>query len=86
MKAPACTYFGGIRAIQTDHPNVAVSIKRSDHAKISKSVIENWWTFGVVSLPVTDNRLEAQMIHRDELFVIDRSGIMALGEEERYCG
>jgi DNA-binding transcriptional LysR family regulator len=26
--------------------------------------------FGVVSLPVTDNRLQAQMIHRDELVVI----------------
>src|ERR1700720_1644094 len=53
-----------------DYPNVAVSIKRSDYAKILESIIENVVDFGVVSLPVTDNRLEAQMIHRDELVVI----------------
>src|SRR5271163_1255304 len=53
-----------------DYPNVAVSIKRSDYAKILEAVIENVVDFGVVSLPVNDNRLEAQMIHRDELVVI----------------
>ena len=53
-----------------DYPNVAVSIKRSDYARILESIIENVVDFGVVSLPVTDNRLEAQMIHRDELVVI----------------
>ena len=53
-----------------DYPNVAVSIKRSDYARILDSIIENVVDFGVVSLPVTDNRLEAQMIHRDELVVI----------------
>jgi len=53
-----------------DYPNVAVSIKRSDYARILESIIENVVDFGVVSLPVNDNRLEAQMIHRDELVVI----------------
>lgn len=53
-----------------DYPNVSVSIKRSDYAKILESVIENAVDFGVVSLPVNDNRLEAQMIHRDHLVVI----------------
>jgi DNA-binding transcriptional LysR family regulator len=53
-----------------DYPNVAVSIKRADYAKILESILENVVDFGVVSLPVTDNRLEAQMIHRDELVVI----------------
>lgn len=53
-----------------DYPKVAVSIRRSDYAKILESVIENVVDFGVVSLPVEDNRLEAQMIHRDELVVI----------------
>ena len=53
-----------------DYPNVAVSIKRSDYARILESILENVVDFGVVSLPVTDNRLEAQMIHRDELVVI----------------
>ena len=53
-----------------DYPKVAVSIKRSDYARILESILENVVDFGVVSLPVTDNRLEAQMIHRDELVVI----------------
>lgn len=53
-----------------DYPNVSVSIKRSNYAKILESVIENAVDFGVVSLPVNDNRLEAQMIHRDHLVVI----------------
>ena len=53
-----------------DYPNVAVNIKRSDYARILESIIENSVDFGVVSLPVNDNRLEAQMIHRDELVVI----------------
>jgi len=53
-----------------DYPNVAVNIKRSDYARILDAILENVVDFGVVSLPVTDNRLEAQMIHRDELVVI----------------
>src|ERR1700720_1362090 len=53
-----------------DYPNVAVGIKRSDYARILESVLENVVDFGVVSLPVNDNRLEAQMIHRDELVLI----------------
>jgi len=53
-----------------DYPNVSVSIKRSDYARILESILENAVDFGVVSLPVTDNRLEAQMIHRDHLVVI----------------
>src|ERR1700690_372089 len=53
-----------------DYPNVSVSIKRSDYARILDSVLENVVDFGFVSLPVTDNRLEAQMIHRDHLVAI----------------
>jgi len=53
-----------------DYPNVAVSIKRSDYAKILESVIDNTVDFGVVSLPVTDNRLTVVLIHRDELIII----------------
>jgi LysR family transcriptional regulator, low CO2-responsive transcriptional regulator len=53
-----------------DYPNVAVSIKRSDYAKILESIIENAVDFGVVSLPVTDNRLQAQLVHRDHLVAI----------------
>jgi DNA-binding transcriptional LysR family regulator len=53
-----------------DYPNVSVSIKRSDYGKILESILENAVDFGVVSLPVNDNRLEAQMIHRDHLVAI----------------
>jgi len=53
-----------------DYPNVSVSIKRSDYSRILESILENAVDFGVVSLPVNDNRLEAQMIHGDHLVII----------------
>src|SRR6202158_622965 len=53
-----------------DYPNVAVSIKRSDYARILESIIENIVDFGVVSMPITDTRLTAVLIHKDELVVI----------------
>ena len=53
-----------------EHPTVAVSIKRSDYARILESIIDNSVDFGVVSLPVTDNRLTVVLIHRDELVII----------------
>jgi DNA-binding transcriptional LysR family regulator len=49
---------------------VAVNIKRADYGKILESVIDNSVDFGVVSLPVTDNRLKIVLIHRDELVII----------------
>src|SRR5215831_7668515 len=52
------------------YPDVAVNIKRADYAKILESVIDNSVDFGVVSLPVTDNRLTVVLIHRDELVII----------------
>ncbi len=52
------------------YPDVAVNIKRSDYAKILESVIDNSVDFGVVSLPVSDNRLTVVLIHRDELVII----------------
>jgi DNA-binding transcriptional LysR family regulator len=52
------------------YPDVSLSIKRSDYAKILESVTDNSVDFGVVSLPVTDNRLTVVLIHRDELTVI----------------
>ncbi|HEY4840557.1 MAG TPA: LysR family transcriptional regulator [Terriglobales bacterium] len=61
---------GVFAQFKRDYPNVAVNIKRSDYARILDSILENVVDFGVVSLPVNDNRLEAQMIHRDELVVI----------------
>ena len=52
------------------YPDVSVNIKRSDYAGILESVIDNSVDFGVVSLPVADNRLTVVLIHRDELVII----------------
>lgn len=52
------------------YPDVSISIKRADYAKILESVIDNSVDFGVVSLPVTDTRLTVVLIHRDELVII----------------
>jgi len=52
------------------HPSVSVSIKRADFSKVLESVIDNSVDFGVVSMPVTDNRLTEVLIHKDELVLI----------------
>ena len=52
------------------YSDVAVNITRSDYARILECVIDNSVDFGVVSLPVTDNRLTVVPIHRDELVII----------------
>jgi DNA-binding transcriptional LysR family regulator len=53
-----------------EYPKVAVSIVRSDHAKIMEAVIDNTVDFGIVALPVSDSRLTVVGIHRDELVLI----------------
>jgi len=57
-----------------NYPDVAVNIKRADYAKILESVSDHSVDFGVVSLPVNDNRLQCVPIHRDELVVITPPG------------
>jgi len=52
------------------YPDVSVNIKRADYAKVLESIIDNSVDFGVVSLPVNDNRLTVVLIHRDELILI----------------
>lgn len=52
------------------YPGVAVNINRLESTAILEAVIENAVDFGVVSLPVSDNRLTVVPIHRDELVVI----------------
>jgi len=56
------------------YPDVNVNIQRSDYAKILESVIDNSVDFGVVSLPVSDNRLTVVLVHRDELVIIAPPG------------
>ncbi len=52
------------------YAGVAVNVRRTERVKILESVIDNSVDFGVVSLPVNDNRLTLIPIHRDELVVI----------------
>lgn len=52
------------------YPVVGVSILRSEHAKVLESVIDNTVDFGVVSLPMNDNRMQIVVIHRDEVVLI----------------
>jgi DNA-binding transcriptional LysR family regulator len=52
------------------YPAVAVNINRLESSAILESVIENSVDFGVVALPVNDNRLTVVQIHRDELVAI----------------
>ena len=49
---------------------VAVRIKSDESTKILEAIIDNSVDFGVVSLPVSDNRLTVVPIHRDLLTVI----------------
>ncbi len=53
---------------------VAITIKRSESSKVLESIIDNSVDFGVVSLPVSDNRLTVVPIHKDELVVICAAG------------
>jgi len=52
------------------YPDVSINIKRADYGRILESVIDNSVDFGVVSMPINDNRLTVVMIHRDELVII----------------
>jgi len=56
------------------YPDVAVNIKRADYARILECISDNSVDFGVVSLPVRDNRLTIVPIHRDELIIIAPPG------------
>lgn len=52
------------------YPNVNVSISRAEHSRILDQVIDHSVDFGIVSLPVTDNRLTVVPIHKDDLVII----------------
>jgi DNA-binding transcriptional LysR family regulator len=52
------------------YPDVSVNVKRADYGKILEWVADNTVDFGVVSLPINDNRLTVVPIHRDELVAI----------------
>ena len=56
------------------YPGVAVSIRRSERAKVLENIIDNSVDFGVISIPVSDNRLTVVTIHRDELVLVAAAG------------
>jgi DNA-binding transcriptional LysR family regulator len=52
------------------YPSVGVNINRAERAKILDYIVDNTVDFGVVSMPVADNRMTVVQIHRDELVLI----------------
>jgi DNA-binding transcriptional LysR family regulator len=52
------------------YTDVQVSVLRAERGRILDFIIDNSVDFGIVSLPVTDNRLQVVHIHRDELVVM----------------
>jgi DNA-binding transcriptional LysR family regulator len=52
------------------YPGVSVNINRLESGGILGGIIDNSIDFGIVSLPVSDNRLTVVNIHRDDLVII----------------
>jgi LysR family transcriptional regulator, low CO2-responsive transcriptional regulator len=52
------------------YSKVSVSIQRAETAKTLESIIDQTVDFGIVSMPVKDQRLTAVPIHQDELVLI----------------
>jgi DNA-binding transcriptional LysR family regulator len=52
------------------YTDVQVSVLRAERGRIIEFIIDNSVDFGIVSLPVADNRLQVVQIHRDELVVM----------------
>jgi DNA-binding transcriptional LysR family regulator len=59
-----------LAAFTKAHPQVQVDITRAISRTITERVIDGSLHFGIVTLPVTDSRLEAITIHEDELALI----------------
>ncbi len=49
-------------------------MKRSETREVLEAVIDNSADFGVAAMPVTDKRITAVPIHRDELVLITPPG------------
>ncbi len=52
------------------YSRVALNIVRAERSKTIESVLNREVDFGVVSLPVRDNRLHVETIHKDELVLV----------------
>lgn len=59
--------FAQFKKLYTD---VQVSVLRAERGRIIEFIIDNSVDFGIVSLPVSDTRLQVVQIHRDELVLM----------------
>lgn len=56
------------------YPDVGITVKRSETRETLEAIIDNSADFGVAALPVTDKRITAVPIHKDELVMIAPTG------------
>jgi DNA-binding transcriptional LysR family regulator len=59
---------------KASYPDVAITVKRSETREILEAIIDNSADFGVAAMPVTDKRITAVPIHKDELVLITPAG------------
>jgi DNA-binding transcriptional LysR family regulator len=56
------------------YPDVGITVRRLETREILESIIDNSADFGVAAMPVTDKRITAVPVHRDELVLIVPTG------------
>jgi DNA-binding transcriptional LysR family regulator len=56
------------------YPDVGITVKRSETREVLEAVIDNSADFGVAAMPVSDKRITAVPIHKDELILIVPTG------------
>jgi DNA-binding transcriptional LysR family regulator len=56
------------------YPEVGITVKRSETREVLESVVDNSADFGLAAMPVTDKRITAVQIHKDELILIVQTG------------
>jgi DNA-binding transcriptional LysR family regulator len=56
------------------YPDVGITVKRSETREVLEAIIDNSADFGVAAMPVTDKRITAVTIHKDELVLIAPTG------------
>jgi len=56
------------------YPDIGITVKRSETREVLEAVIDNSADFGVAAMPVTDKRITAVPIHKDELVLITPTG------------
>jgi LysR family transcriptional regulator, low CO2-responsive transcriptional regulator len=52
------------------YPDVGITVRRSETREVLEAIVDNSADFGVAAMPVTDKRITAVLIHKDELILI----------------